>query len=70
MASQFLAGNTPDKVEAVCQAEEIVKLQEQVKGVLVLTDPRFNHQVKVQKGLLQAECAQILSDFFANLRKK
>ncbi len=35
-----------------------------------LTDPRFNHQVKVQKGLLQAECAQILSDFFANLRKK
>lgn len=36
----------------------------------LLTDPRFNHQVKVQKGLLQAECAQILSDFFANLRKK
>ena len=35
MASKFLAGNTPDKVEAVCQAEEIVKLQEQVKGVLV-----------------------------------
>ena len=36
----------------------------------LLTDPRFNHQVKVQKGLLQAEGAQILSDFFANLRKK
>ncbi len=36
----------------------------------LLTDPRFNHQVKVQKGLLQAECAQILSDFFAHLRKK
>ena len=36
----------------------------------LLTDPRFNHQVKVQKGLLQAECAQILSDLFANLRKK
>ena len=36
----------------------------------LLTDPRFNHHVKVQKGLLQAECAQILSDFFANLRKK
>ncbi len=36
----------------------------------LLTDPRFNHQVKVQKGLLQAECAQILSDFFANLSKK
>ena len=36
----------------------------------LLTDPRFYHQVKVQKGLLQAECAQILSDFFANLRKK
>lgn len=36
----------------------------------LLTDPRFNHQVKVQKGLLQVECAQILSDFFANLRKK
>ena len=36
----------------------------------LLPDPRFNHQVKVQKGLLQAECAQILSDFFANLRKK
>ncbi len=36
----------------------------------LLTDPRFNHQVTVQKGLLQAECAQILSDFFSNLRKK
>ena len=36
----------------------------------LLTDPRFNHQVKVQKGLLQAECAQIISDFFENLRKK
>lgn len=36
----------------------------------LLTDPRFNHQVKVHKGLLQVECAQILSDFFANLRKK
>lgn len=36
----------------------------------LLTDLRFNHQVKVQKGLLQVECAQILSDFFANLRKK
>lgn len=36
----------------------------------LLTDPRFNHRVKVEKGLLRTECAQILSDFFANLRKK
>ena len=36
----------------------------------LLTDPRFNHQVKVQKGLLQAECAQILSDFFFFFFKK
>ena len=36
----------------------------------LLTDPRFNHQVKVQKGLLQAECAQILSDFFEKKKKK
>lgn len=35
----------------------------------LLTDPRFNHRVKVEKGLLRTECAQILSDFFANLRK-
>lgn len=36
----------------------------------LLTDPRFNHRVKVQKGLLRRECALLLSDFFAKLRKK
>lgn len=36
----------------------------------LLTDPRFNHRVKVQKGLLQAECAELLRTFFAKLRKK
>ena len=29
----------------------------------LLTDPRFNHQVKVQKGLLHVECAKILVIF-------
>lgn len=36
----------------------------------LLTDPRFNHRVQVEKGLLRTECSQILSDFFAKLRKK
>jgi len=30
---------------------------------------KFNHRVKVQSGILATECSQILSDFFAALRK-
>lgn len=35
MAGQFLAGRTPDRVEPVCSAEEILRLQEQVRAVTV-----------------------------------
>ena len=41
-----------------------------MKKLELLTDPRFNHRVQVEKGLLRTECSQILSDFFAKLRKK
>lgn len=30
----------------------------------------FNHQVELEKGLLEAECASLLSSFFQKLRKK
>lgn len=32
-------------------------------------DPRFNHRPEVIGGVMEAECAGILSDFFKNLRK-
>lgn len=36
----------------------------------LLEDERFNHQVAWEKGVLEAECATILSDFFKKLRQK
>ena len=30
----------------------------------------FNHKVKVEKGVLEEECSQMLSDFFKTLREK
>ena len=33
-------------------------------------DSRLNHQVAVTRGVLESECAGILSGFFARLRKK
>ena len=34
----------------------------------VLRDPRLNHRVDVRGGLLEAECTQVLLDFFAGHR--
>ena len=31
-------------------------------------DPRFNHRVELTSGVMQAECAEILSSFFRKLR--
>ena len=31
----------------------------------VVRDPRLNHRVDVRGGILEAECGQLLSDFFA-----
>ncbi|MFT8424762.1 tRNA adenosine(34) deaminase TadA [Lactobacillus sp. UCMA15818] len=36
----------------------------------LLNDSRFNHQVVVEKGCLEVECAQLLKDFFRNIRLK
>jgi tRNA(adenine34) deaminase len=33
------------------------------------TDTRLNHRFEVKSGVLAAECARILSEFFAQLRK-
>lgn len=33
-------------------------------------DPRFNHQVELASGVMQAECAAILSNFFQALRRE
>lgn len=35
----------------------------------LLEDYKFNHVVKVEKGILEKECEQILKDFFKDLRK-
>lgn len=36
----------------------------------ILTDERFNHWSYVEGGILQADCGQILTDFFRALRAK
>lgn len=36
----------------------------------LLTEPRFNHQVKVEKGLCQVKCSQLLNEFFTKIREK
>ncbi len=36
----------------------------------LLEDPRLNHQVVVEQSALAAECGALLTDFFAQLRKR
>lgn len=36
----------------------------------LLDEPRFNHQVEVTSGVLGAECSQLLTNFFRELRRK
>jgi len=36
----------------------------------VLQDERFNHQVEICNGVLEAECSEIMKQFFSKLRKK
>ena len=36
----------------------------------LLDDSRFNHQAEVTKGVLEEECASLLTDFFRELRKR
>lgn len=36
----------------------------------VLQEPKLNHQVNIEYGLMQEECAGVLKDFFRELRKK
>jgi tRNA(adenine34) deaminase len=36
----------------------------------LLQDPRFNHQPRVEAGLLAEECGGILSEFFRNVRAR
>lgn len=35
----------------------------------ICTDPRLNHRLVVQGGVLEAECAQLLRDFFRHRRR-
>ena len=34
----------------------------------ILEEPRFNHQAEVTRGVLQEECSELLTSFFAELR--
>ena len=36
----------------------------------LLQDDRFNHQSEITKGVLEAECGQLLSDFFRKIRDR
>lgn len=36
----------------------------------LLEDERFNHQVQIESGVLEAECGALLTDFFKALRAK
>ncbi|RKQ32998.1 tRNA adenosine(34) deaminase TadA [Oceanobacillus halophilus] len=36
----------------------------------LLDEPRFNHQAEVTDGILEQECASLLTDFFRELRQK
>lgn len=36
----------------------------------ILTDQRLNHRVQVESGILEADCAKIMQDFFRNRRKQ
>ena len=36
----------------------------------ILREPKLNHQVEVNIGMMQEECSQILKDFFRGLRKR
>jgi tRNA(adenine34) deaminase len=36
----------------------------------ITSDPRLNHRVEVVSGVLEAECSQLLSDFFKKLRSQ
>ena len=36
----------------------------------ILQVPQFNHQVEIEKGVLEEECSAMLSDFFKNLREQ
>ena len=36
----------------------------------LLQEPRFNHETELTSGVLQPECAALLTDFFRSLRRK
>ena len=36
----------------------------------LLQVPQFNHQVEMEKGILEEECSQMLKQFFKELREK
>lgn len=36
----------------------------------ILENPEFNHQVQVERGVLEQECSNILKSFFIELRKR
>lgn len=36
----------------------------------LLQDARFNHQSEISRGVLEAECGQLLSDFFRGIRER
>ena len=36
----------------------------------ILKEPGFNHQVKVETGILGEECSCLMTDFFKELRRR
>ena len=71
-------GAMPD----VCRRNRPVKNEKVVIGAMnpkagcagsvlnLLQVPKFNHQVELECGILEEECAAMLREFFAELRRK
>lgn len=36
----------------------------------LVRDPRLNHRLQVERGVLEADCSRLLRDFFAHLRRR
>jgi len=36
----------------------------------ILDDPQYNHKVEITTGIIEKECASLMTDFFAELRRK
>ncbi len=56
------------RIRKLCIGTEDPKAGACVSLSNIVTDPRLNHQVELELGVLQPQCARMLKDFFRQLR--